>query len=64
MNKTILTGASLIALAIAAPAFAQSTSTVGQTGNNNNASVAQNGGNASAVDQAGNGNGATVTQGS
>ena len=43
MKKTILTGASVLALSIAAPAFAQSVSNVDQNGNNNGATVAQAG---------------------
>ena len=47
MKKTVLAGASLIAMAIAVPGFAQSTSTVNQTGNGNGATVGQTGSDAS-----------------
>ncbi len=47
MKKTILTGASLIAFALAAPAHAQNSSTINQTGNSNAADVTHTGGNTS-----------------
>jgi len=62
MKATITTGASVLALAIAAPAVAQSISAIDQTGTGNSAAVTQSGSNASDVDQNGTGNSATVSQ--
>ena len=62
MKNIIFTGASLLALAIASPALAQSTSDIDQTGNTNGATVTQTGSNASDIDQVGNTNAATVDQ--
>jgi len=63
MKKTILTGASILALSIAAPALGQNISDVDQTGAGNNAGVTQSGdGNDSDVDQDGDSNTATVGQ--
>ena len=62
MKNIIFTGASLLALAIASPALAQSTSDIDQTGNSNGANVTQSGSNDSDVDQVGNSNAATVGQ--
>ncbi len=62
MKKTILTGASILTLVVAGPAFAQSTSTVNQTGNGNSAGVTQTGDNLSEIDQVGDGNSATADQ--
>ena len=61
MRKTILTGASLIALA-ASPAFAQSTSDVNQQGDGNSATVTQENSNSVDIDQIGNSNIATADQ--
>ncbi len=62
MKKTIFTAASILALATAGPAFAQSISDVTQTGNGNGANVTQTGSNVSDIDQIGDGNAATVGQ--
>ena len=62
MKKTILTTASVLALAVASPAFAQSTSTVTQDGNGNAADVLQTAANASTIEQIGDNNVADVDQ--
>ena len=63
MKKTILASASMLALSVAVPAFAQNNSDVVQTGTGNGAAVAQTGANTSDIDQVGDGNAADVTQG-
>ncbi len=65
MKKAILSGASVVALTIAAPALAQNnTSTVTQTGSTQTASVTQSGEDAEAtVIQSNSLNTATITQG-
>ena len=50
MNKIITTGASLIALAAASPALAQSVSNLDQIGTGNAATVLQSGSNTSDID--------------
>lgn len=62
MKKIILAGASIAALTMASPAFAQSSSTVNQDGDGNQADVGQTGSNTSTIDQVGNSNDADVTQ--
>ncbi len=62
MKKMILTGASLLALTMAGPAFAQSTSTVTQDGNGNDAGVVQENSNVSDINQVGDNNVADVEQ--
>jgi hypothetical protein len=62
VKKTIITSASLIALAAAAPALAQSTSPRDQTGTGNAATVSQAGANSSDVDQTGDDNITDVEQ--
>jgi len=62
MKKTILAGASIIALGVASPAFAQSTSTVTQTGTGNQADVTQENANTSDINQVGDNNDADVVQ--
>ena len=64
MKKLLLAGASTLALFTAAPAFAQSNSSmVTQNGASNQATIGQSGSNAnSTVSQLGNGNLVTVTQ--
>lgn len=62
MKKTILVGASILALGVASPAFAQSTSTVSQNGSGNQADVVQENVNTSDINQVGDNNVADVTQ--
>src|SRR3546814_12263015 len=65
MKKMLMGAASVIALSIAAPAFAQSTSTVNQSNTGNGAVVDQTGslsGGDSLVNQSGASNSANVTQ--
>ena len=62
MKKIVLAGASIAALAMAAPAAAQSSSTVSQTGNGNTADVFQENANTSTVTQVGDNNIAVVDQ--
>lgn len=62
MNKIILAGASLAAITMAGPAFAQTSSTVTQTGDGNGVTVTQSGDNSSTITQIGDGNSASVTQ--
>lgn len=62
MKKIILAGASIAALTLAAPAYAQSTSTVEQNGSGNQADVTQVNSNTSTVTQIGDNNVATVDQ--
>ena len=62
MKKIILAGASIVALTAATPAFAQSTSTVTQTGDGNVADVSQTGDQTSTIEQDGDNQEATVDQ--
>ena len=62
MKKIILAGASIAALTLAAPAYAQSTSTVTQDGSGNQADVEQEESNTSTVTQIGDNNLAGVVQ--
>lgn len=65
MKKTALLGVSILALSTAAPALAQSQSTVNQTGNNSTVTVTQggpDGGNSSNVDQSASDSNVTIDQ--